>query len=299
MISPTSTGIQFRQTASVQDDTFSVARLPQYQLLLSLSKSNFLISVIDQTRNKVLVLEEYDLGRIYSAQQAAEQVVLLVGQHKWITAGQWAQIRCEVHQSAYTLIPVSLFDTQKPEAYFNLVGQLDSGSEQLLYYTHTSLDLVVLFNVNMLLSNQIRALQSQARTTIVHGVSAFIEGVLHTQPRASVIRTFILVEPQQATVLLVREGAILFCNSFYFTSPEDFIYYVLLVLQEHQLNPELEPVVIWGEMTPDSALFSILQKYIRHASLGKRPTSLSYSYRLEDFFPHRYFDVYSLALCNG
>ncbi len=55
-------------------------------------------------------------------------------------------------------------------------------------------------------------------------------------------------------------------------TPEDFLYFLLFVMQEQKLNPDQDPVTIWGDLTHDSALFDIMRKYVRHVRLGKKPT---------------------------
>ncbi len=288
----------FRQITSVTDESFSTSRTLEYHLHLSIHKTTFLFSVVDPGRNKVIALSEYDLGRLYSSLQTAEQIKLLFEEHAWLAKNQWGQIRCEFHQWPYTLLPVSLFEPSAIASYFRLAGSFDEDHETLLSYTHRSLDLVVIFSASNYLVKTVKSLQSAKPAEFVHGASAFIEGLLHSQPRTANLLPYILIESQHATITLLRDGAVLYCNTFYFTTPEDFIYYVILVLQEHQLNPETDPLLVWGELTPDSGLFSILQKYVRNVALGKRPSSLNYSYRIEDLFAHRYFDLYSLSLCN-
>ena len=45
-------------------------------------------------------------------------------------------------------------------------------------------------------------------------------------------------------------------------------------------------------------LFTILRKYIRHVKFGNRPFDLGYSYRLNELFEYRFFELYSLHLCE-
>jgi hypothetical protein len=55
---------------------------------------------------------------------------------------------------------------------------------------------------------------------------------------------------------------------------------------------------VWGDITHDSSLFSTLQRYIRQIKLGKKPADVEYSYKFNDLFEHRYFELYSLHLCE-
>ena len=55
---------------------------------------------------------------------------------------------------------------------------------------------------------------------------------------------------------------------------------------------------VWGDITHDATLFTIMQKYIRQVKFGKKPQDIGYSYKFDDLFEHRYFELYSLHLCE-
>ena len=72
----------------------------------------------------------------------------------------------------------------------------------------------------------------------------------------------------------------------------------MLVLQELQLTPEQVPVTVWGDVAHDATILLLLRRYIRTVRLGARPAALHYSYRFDEAFPHRYFELFNLALCE-
>ena len=78
------------------------------------------------------------------------------------------------------------------------------------------------------------------------------------------------------------------------TTAEDVVYYTILVMQELALDPDQDDVTVWGDLTPDSAVFSLLRTYVRNVHFGSRPPNVQYSYRLNDVFEYRYFDLFSL-----
>ena len=50
----------------------------------------------------------------------------------------------------------------------------------------------------------------------------------------------------------------------------------------------------FGDLTHDSALFTLMRKYIRHVRFGARLAGVAFSYKLQEQFEHRFLDVYSL-----
>ena len=44
-------------------------------------------------------------------------------------------------------------------------------------------------------------------------------------------------------------------------------------------------------------MFSLLRTYVRNVHFGSRPPNVQYSYRLNDVFEYRYFDLFGLHFC--
>ena len=97
---------------------------------------------------------------------------------------------------------------------------------------------------------------------------------------------------------MIENGKLEFCNLFQCNKPEDFLYFFIFVMQEQKLNPDQDKVSVWGDLTHDSALFTLLRTYIRHVQFGSRPGGVAYSYKLEDLFEHHYLDLYGLHFCD-
>jgi len=169
-------------------------------------------------------------------------------------------------------------------------------SETTHAHRHAALDIVNVFAADKSITDWFYGLYPNGQ--LLHHTSALLEGVTHQSEADTARRVYLTIGPQELTVLVVRNKRPEFCNVFAFSTPEDLIYYTILVMQELQLNPDQDAVVVWGDLVHDSGLFTILRKYIRHIRFGARPFDLGYSYRLNDVFEYRYFDLYSLHLCE-
>jgi hypothetical protein len=259
----------------LRDETLTPENLAAYNLYLTAGPAGLRLGVADVRRNKFVVLEDY-------ATQAATPV-----------GGQWQALAAE-HD--FTLLPAPLFRAGDEAAYLRLHHQVDVRHETVHAYAHSGQELVSIFAAEKMLADWFRA--TYPTGTLLHQTSALLQGLMHQSEAASPRRLYLSIDHLELTIVVLRDKHPEFCNVFAFSTPEDLIYYTILVMQELQLNPDQDPVVVWGDLMHDSELFTILRKYIRHVKFGNRPFDLGYSYRLNELFEYRFFELYSLHLCG-
>ena len=290
--------LRYQQITSVQDDSFAPEARTDYQLLLTLGQHDLKLAVADLDSGQIMALEHYHFPQTYSWLQAAEQMQQLFAQHAFLGRTTWKRIRCGIYAPSFLLLPSALYQRGHETDYFRLACPFDEFHERVQAYRHEPLEAVMLYSANKFVLQPLQSLRSAEELQMRPVSSAFLEGLLKTQARQAVPQLYGLVEAGQALLVLLIDGQVRFCNAFTFTTPEDLVYFVLLSMQEHKLSPDQDLVTLWGELTPDSALFTLLRKYLRHVKLGRQPAELQYSQRIADLLPHRYFDLFSLYFCN-
>jgi len=263
-----------------------------------LSTKHIRLAIADAQRNKILALEDFELSAVFSALQVSEQLNLLAEENEFLTNTSWNEIRVAVKNQNFTFIPETLFEPAAAQHYLNLHAEFDDANEEILTYRHPKIEAVSIFTLDSYLIKWFEETFTRKKLQFMHQTSPLIEGVLNEHQRSLQKKTYLYIEQNNLSILLAQDGRLEFCNQFYFASPEDFIYYTLLVMQEQKLNPDQDPVTVWGDLTHDSALFTILRKYIRNVSLGKKPQNIGFSYKFDEIFNHRFFDLYNLHLCE-
>lgn len=251
---------------------------------------------MDTERNKFVVLEDYELITVFTPMQVAEQLRLIAQENPILQEQNWNAIRVAISNIHFTLVPETLYDAAHQHDYLRLHSDLNPLQDVVLAYRHNSLEAINIFSLDATTYQALQALFPERQLQFVHQTSALIRSVLHLAPRTNLRSMYVFVERNYVTLLVVGPSGLEFCNIFHYLSPEDFIYYIIFVMQEQKMNPEQETIVVWGDITHDSSLFNILQKYIRQIKLGKKPSDLEYSYKFHDMFEHRYFELYSLHL---
>ncbi|WP_161891058.1 DUF3822 family protein [Pontibacter russatus] len=288
----------YRLSHQIEDEAFALSQASYCNLYIALSPKAIRLAVADTVRNKFVVLEDYELITVFTPLQVAEQLRLIASENPLLQEQQWNVVRASLSNLHFTLVPETLYDPAHRQDYLRLNSGLNTREEEVLSYRHGGLEAVNIFSADAAVCNALHDLFPRKRVQMVHQTSALIRSILHHTDRSPARHMCLFVERSYVTILVVNQSGLEFCNVFQYQTPEDFIYFIVFVMQEQKLNPEQETLLVWGDITHDSSLFHVLQKYVRHVKLGKKPTDVEYSYKFHDMFDHRYFELYSLHLCE-
>lgn len=283
-----------------KDDSFSVDQLSNYALFLQVSSVLFRVCVTDTERNRCLLLEDYRFDTpLKSTDQLIQQLELIVDDHHLLKAGFWKSVKLAVRNSHFSLIPNSLFDKNFLKEYLALNCSLSNGiPDHFYYYTQRGTDAVNIFAADRKLVDWFARLYPARQIQVIHFTSPLIEGVMHERKQSEMREVFLEVEQNHLTILVKNQKVLEFCNTFYFETPEDFLYFVLFVYDQLGLNQYDTPVTLWGDIAPDSPVLQKLKSYIKIVHFGDKPASMKFGYFFDELQEHSYYDVYSMHLCE-
>lgn len=270
----------------LRDETFDPAAPGAYNLYLLAGPARLCLAVADVERRKFVALEEYA--------PTPGGLPTLAAQHDFLGQRGWNAVRLAVTGRAFTLLPVALFRAGDEAGALRLHHALGP-AETVRHTTHPGLELVNVFAADAALADWLAATHG-ATGRLLHHTSTFLAGLVHLRGAGAPRRLYLNPGAQELTLVVLGQH-LEYCNVFACTTAEDVVYYTILVMQELGLDPDQDEVTVWGELTPDSAVFGLLRTYVRHVHFGPRPGNVQYSYRLNDVFEYRYFDLLSLHFC--
>lgn len=163
-----------------------------------------------------------------------------------------------------TFVPVSLFDENYLGSYlqYNVkVFETDLFSFDALSSHEMNNVYVPYVNINNFLLDQ------YSTFTYKHKNSVLVERLLKLNSSSLEKEVYVHFQSNYFEVIVVKGNKLIFFNSFEYSSPEDFIYYILFTFEQLQLNSENITVKILGTISKDSDYFAIAYKYIRNCSL--------------------------------
>lgn len=286
----------YKLNQKIKDDKFNVDHIAQYNLSLQISTELFRVCVTDTENNRCLLLEDYQFSSIQSPSQLLDQMDLIYDDHHILQAGFWKSIKLSIKNKSFSLIPSSLFDKDHVKDYLNINCTVNG--REVFYYRQNTTDSVNIFSADREITDWFAARYPHKSLKIFHYTSPFIDGVMIEQPSREEKSMYIVTEKNSLTILVKRNKKLEFCNTFNYITTDDFVYFVMFVFDQLKLNPEMTPVTLWGEVTPDSAVFNKLYKYIRQISFGNKPSSLYFGYQFDEVFDHKFYDLYNMHFCE-
>ncbi len=267
----------------LRDETFDPDHLAAYNLYLAVGAGRLRVAAVEVARQSFVLLEDYALP--------PGGLPALAPAHDCLGRTGWHTVRLATTGRAFTLLPATLFRAGDEAAALRLHHALGP-TETARYRPHPALELVNVFAADAALAGWLAATHGPAGQ-LLHHTSGLLAGLAHQRDAGAPRQLYLSLGPNELT-LVVLGPQLEYCNVFPFATAEDVLYYTVLVMQELSLNPDQDELTVWGELTHDSALFTLLRTYLRHVRFGPRPYDLFYSYRFNEVFDHRYFDLFSL-----
>ncbi|MGY0408125.1 MAG: DUF3822 family protein [Polaribacter sp.] len=166
-----------------------------------------------------------------------------------------------IHQNNLnTLVPNVFFDEQKLKSYLNFnIKTLATD-----FITFDGLEPIEAKNVYVPFVNINNYLfQNFGEFTYQHHISIFIKKLLQ-QVKTDAKTMYVNVSKTTMDVVVLENKKLLLANTFSYTSKEDFLYYILFIAEQLQLNTAAFLLYLSGEITLDSATHKILYQYIKN-----------------------------------
>lgn len=121
-----------------------------------------------------------------------------------------------------------------------------------------------------------------------HSSTVLIECLLNEFKHKEEPICFVNVTNLAFEIVVLKNKKLALYNIFNFKTKEDFIYYILFIAEQLNLNPEEFQLVLMGNIEKDSELYKIVYQYIRNVSFYN---NLSYNNTIEGIYTHEYYTL--------
>ena len=109
-----------------------------------------------------------------------------------------------------------------------------------------------------------------------HAISIFLEGILGFE-NSEGIKIYINNYNNHFDLAVVENGKLLLCNTFFYETKEDFLYYILFTTEQLKLKNDDFELILLGEIEKDSELFKICYTYIEDVNVHKEKQDFAFS----------------------
>ncbi len=280
------------QACSFIDEAFDAKQTLNFRLIIEIGIDGLLVAVNERSKNKYIALENYTFQNVYGFDVVCELLDEII-KDSTLIKHKYGAVVCMVVNNLSTLVPNPLFEEDKKKLYLKFNTSLQ-GDDLIVVDDLKNLDAKNVFAIPYSLKGKLDHLFS--KITYHHFSSPLIDSLLSQNKNKSNKKLFVHIQSSHFETIVIEDKNLLFYNTFNHHSAEDFIYYLLFVCEQLQLNPENIEVVLLGEVEKSSDIYSIAQKYIRNLKFGERFDSADYSYQLQTLPKHFYFTLFNSYL---
>ena len=276
------------------DKSFVLSKSKHYKIYIELSKNSLKQTIFNTENNTFIGFEEYqfsDIQNDYSLVQPIKEIIETNPLYK----NEFNGVYIAFVNNRSTLIPNAIYKADQLQSFhqFNFTKQEEDQffSDQLI-----NLSAHNIYSVPDFITTIFSAIKN---VHFNHFSSALIEYALLTSKKERAISSLhVHILPSSFQLTVIKDQKLQLYNSFIYQSSEDFIYYLLFVLDQLGINNEEATISLTGHVEKNSVIYSILLKYIKNLSFGKRPENLKFSYILEEMPPHFHSALFNQYLCE-
>lgn len=265
------------------------AKLKHFLHLSRLQLTSCFFNDVTQT---YISFEQYDFKKADDWVDALRNLEKIIPQPEYQTQ---KDLQVCISNNLYTLVPQALFEEKELETYLSFNHPIEENHQLKFHFTKLeSFDAVIVFAIPRSLEFMLKAKLPPYK--LLHFASPILEAVGLSKPKPNEL--LVHVQNEQFEVIYAPNGKLNFFNSFQYQSKEDFIYYLLYVMEQLQLEREQSTIILVGEIEKDSAIFKLLHTYINEVTLGEKPKNVEFSAVLSQLNNHSHFSLFHQHLCG-
>ena len=277
------------------DEALNEANKKNYGLSIQLGADGFSFCIYYKQSQKFMGYESVIFKQPVSGDKLASFFVAIQKEHPWLN-GEYQSVMVFFEPEKTTLIPNPLFDPDEKEliARFNFTIP---DHHNIRHEPVESLDASILYpfpdNLEKILS------EIYPGVIIKSHLGAMTEILLISTKNLPVAkRIYVNVRSAYLDLIILEGKKLLFCNSFGYRSKQDFIYFIIFVMEQLNINPEEIELIFSGKIDKKSDLFDIAYKYVRHIDFQPLPDNYSFSYVFNEIPAHMFFGLIHSPLCG-
>lgn len=242
---------------------------------LNIGFRQFDFMVIDGEIPKMLVYESYELDNVQNPESLVQTLEKIYQKHDCLGVGFWKKIIVNISTIKQTFIPNQYYSIDNAEAFLKLNASIDTTQETIEQIRLEEQNMTSAFAVSLILKDWLSDRYKQ-NFTLTHDIASFMKGLIELPARLISNQLYVLLKKDFLYLTAFEDGKIIFSNGFTCQTVSDFIYYLLLVSKELDLNRSETNVHFYGQVDDRSAFYQETQKYFGQTTLGAVPSQVQY-----------------------
>ncbi|MFV0248304.1 MAG: DUF3822 family protein [Tenacibaculum sp.] len=241
------------------------------KLSIQFSLDGFSFCVKNADTKQILSYTDYSFKKTITSPELLLEKVMYIFANDTDLQQDFSNVFAVHQNNLATVVPLAYFNRNKLKAYLQFTVKTLATD----FLTYDSLKSINAYNVYIPYVNINNFIfQNFGEFKYKHHSSILIEKLkTHTNSFDKMPIIYAYVSTSQLDIIVFKQQILYLYNSFLYQTKEDFIYYILFVAEQLQLNPEELSLVFLGKIEKNFDLYNITYKYIRDVKFIKSYTS--------------------------
>ncbi len=275
----------------IKEDTFSRKSSSNYELSILQRMDSFVYMVTDDNQ-QIHLLKSYDLPASAAGSRASMEEIF---RGDSFLRQPFRSIRIAIASDKFTIVPNRLYNPREKEVFLQQVTDVPSNYELRQDDLPGTASQLVYALPEIFLSFY---RQHMPGSRFFHQLTPLMTGYRPLATHYGKKQVFLNISQGGLQIAFLKDGDIRFLNTFAFQSTADLIYFVMLVFDQHELEPENTPIHLSGQVLAESEIYMQLRRYFRNVEFLAMPALLRAGPKLLQQPGHLFFDLCNLLLCN-
>ncbi|MFO7869666.1 MAG: DUF3822 family protein [Bacteroidales bacterium] len=276
---------------------FLYSQTDSYHLSISFRRDGFSFIIVDRDADELQASVFYSIDDSLSYDEYVEECSRFLNHEAF--SYSYKQISCMYSSHHITIAPKSLCKQDDLRTILQFNHEIDK-DESVYAYSLTNSDAVLVYAVSQQLIDMCRGRFEQSFDMFPHSASLLESSILHNKLEDG-YSVFISLESSFFDIVILHKGNIIMYNTFSFANINDYVYYIMNVFEQLQLNQMKTPVVLTGRISKTSSYYeatcmfiknvTIVQPLPLHAKMIARPPFTDISYPL-------FYQLFTINICE-
>lgn len=277
------------------DKSFKESNTRSYVLSMQVDLHGLVFCIFNPDKNKFIGLQAYYFPNVETYEQLPSLFGQILNQEPWF-AFPFKEVNVLIQNRFSTLVPQPLFDQNHKNLYVGFNQPFQENS-RIIYDQLKSVGAYMVYYAPNPLVEKIKDFWANAR--ILHASTALLEGLsANFKNKFDQNTLFVNVHDKSFDLAYFNHKNLQFYNQFLFNTKEDFIYFLLLSIEQLSLNPEKVNLVLMGKIDKTSGNYEMIYRYIKHFKFIDINKNYHYSYLLDQINTYHHYVLFNTLLCE-
>ncbi|WP_298366485.1 DUF3822 family protein [uncultured Lutibacter sp.] len=273
-----------KEIKKITKQNLDLKNLEENQLSIQLSLDGFSFCIYNSNYKIINAFAHFEFENVNTPYKHLELVENLFKQEPLLQA-KFKNVNVTHFNNLVTQVPLPFFNKDNLGDYLKYsVKVLEN--DYLVYDQISNSEIVNVYipfvNINNFLIDKFGAFNYKHSSTVL------IETLLNKYKNFEKEIMFVNVTNLNFEIVVLKKNKLELYNSFSFKTKEDFIYYILFVAEQLNLNPEEFQLLLLGDIEKESELYAIAFQYVRNIDFYKEHSTIKI---IENVSPHSYFTL--------